>query len=271
MSPMISYAQNFEDVVLARAFAGQNTGFYVDVGACDPLLRSVTKHFYDEGWRGVNVEPTTRFHSALLKQRGRDVNLRVAVGSGRDTLTFYEFDAEGISTLNQEFAAHFERKGFRCTKRSVSVLPLREICEAHCSGPIDFMKVDVEGWEQQVLEGGDWRRFRPRVLLVEATLPNSREERWQEWEPFLLRQEYLFAYFDGLNRFYVSREEEGLLRHFAIPPNIHDEFEAYETARLREELSLCRNALDKRGLFRLTLLRAVAAMKHKLQRSPPGR
>jgi hypothetical protein len=76
------------------------------------------------------------------------------------------------------------------------------------------MKIDVEGWERQALEGGDWRRFRPRVLLLEATRPNSAEPAWGGWEPLLLAQGYLFAYFDGLNRFYVPEEERALLARF---------------------------------------------------------
>lgn len=211
---MIAYAQNSEDLVLARVLGGRQTGFYVDVGASDPVVRSVTKHFYDQGWRGVNIEPVARFHRALQHERPRDVNLCVALGKERGTLTFFEFEAEGISTLSSEFAGHFIRQGYAVAHRTVEVMSLREVCEAHCSGPIDFMKIDVEGWERPVIESGDWARFRPRVVLVEATKPNSSEPNWQEWEPFLLGQGYLFAYFDGLNRFYVPTEERALLARF---------------------------------------------------------
>jgi len=211
---MISHAQNFEDVTLAGLFGDRAEGFYVDVGASDPVVRSVTKHFYDRGWHGVNVEPVARFHRALLEARPRDVNLCVALGRERGTLTFFEFEAEGISTLSPEFARHFADQGYPCVRRDVEVVPLREVCAAHCLEPIDFMKIDVEGWERQVLEGGDWERFRPRVLLVEATKPNSTEPNWQDWEPFLLGQGYLFAHFDGLNRFYLAREAAGFQGRF---------------------------------------------------------
>lgn len=211
---MRSYAQNFEDVTLARVFAGTADGFYLDVGASDPVVRSVTKHFYDSGWRGINVEPVARFHHALVKARPRDLNLCLALGTTRSSLTFFEFEAEGISTLSSEFADHFVRLGYACTRRVVDVVPLRELCEQHADRPIDFMKIDVEGWERQVLEGGDWNRFRPRVLLVEATKPNSSEPNWSDWEPFVLAQGYRFAYYDGLNRFYVAREHAELAARF---------------------------------------------------------
>ena len=87
---MISFAQSGEDVVLARAFRGRNEGLYVDLGANDPVVDSVTKHFYDRGWRGINVEPVPSAFEALVAQRPRDVNLNVAVGRTRETRVFYE-------------------------------------------------------------------------------------------------------------------------------------------------------------------------------------
>ena len=76
---MISYAQNYEDVLLARLFGGRTTGFYVDIGAMDPVLDSVTKHFYDLGWHGINVEPVKELFDDLVMQRPRDVNVCAAI------------------------------------------------------------------------------------------------------------------------------------------------------------------------------------------------
>ena len=71
---MISYAQNFEDVMLARAFAGKTEGFYVDVGAMDPVDGSVTKYFYELGWSGINIEPDEEYYKRLVADRKRDCN-----------------------------------------------------------------------------------------------------------------------------------------------------------------------------------------------------
>lgn len=211
---MHSYAQNREDVVLARVLAGVERGFYVDVGASDPVVRSVTRHFYERGWRGVNLEPVARFHKMLVDDRPGDVNLCVALGRGPGSLTFYEFEAEGISTLSRENADHFVALGYACARREVEVTTLAAVCAAHCPGPIDFLKIDVEGWEREVIEGGDWARFRPRVVVVEATKPNSTEPTHQGWEPLLLGHRYLFAWFDGLNRYYVREEDRALADRF---------------------------------------------------------
>ncbi|MFM8643651.1 MAG: FkbM family methyltransferase, partial [Phycisphaerales bacterium] len=99
---MVSYAQNFEDVVLRRALGGRERGRYVDIGAYDPTVDSVTKHFYDHGWSGVNVEPVERFHRKFVAERPRDLNLNVAVGAAEGEIDFTEWGDSGLSGYRLE-------------------------------------------------------------------------------------------------------------------------------------------------------------------------
>src|ERR1700737_1473289 len=102
---MISYAQNFEDVMIARLFDDTHRGFYVDVGAAPPNFLSVTRHFYDRGWSGVNVEPTFRFYPLLCEDRPRHINLQCAIGNGPRFATLYEIpDYAENSTLDPPVA-----------------------------------------------------------------------------------------------------------------------------------------------------------------------
>ena len=91
------------------------------------------------------------------------------------------------------------------------VTTLATLCEKHGLGSIDFLKIDVEGAEGDVLFGGDWKRFRPKVVVAEAVTPLASEQGWQDWEPFLISQGYHFVLFDTLNRFYVAQEHRELL------------------------------------------------------------
>jgi len=232
---VITYAQNFEDVMLARVFEGQDEGFYIDVGAMDPVDGSVTKYFYDKGWRGINVEPVECFFKELRNQRKRDINLNVGIGAARAVLSFFEFETQGISSCSKEFAQDFMDQGHAFTERKIEVVTLADICEQYAPDTIDFLKIDVEGLEGDVIRGNDWTRFRPRVLVIEATKPFSHEPLWDSWEPFLLQNGYLFTYFDGINRFYIREEESELAEGFAYPPNILDGFEPVEAVRLQEE------------------------------------
>ncbi len=97
----------------------------------------------------------------------------------------------------------------------------------HVPGPVDFLKVDVEGFEREVLAGADWYSFRPRVVVMEATVPKSDEPAHEAWEPTLLEAGYRLALFDGLNRFYARADEPALLQTLAIPANVLDDFVPY--------------------------------------------
>lgn len=229
---MISYAQNFEDVILGRVFRHQKQGFYVDIGAWDPVDDSVTKHFYDRGWSGVNVEPVRPLYAKFLKQRPRDVNLCIAVGSQEGMTDFIEWEGTGLSTVTERFdVEQLRAAGYKRTLRQVRMTTLANIYSQHCKGTIDFLKVDVEGLEKQVLESGDWTAFRPRVVVVEAIKPIIPGDdpipftpTWDEWEPILLENGYSFALFDGLNRFYYRNEEPALAPLLRVPANVRDGF-----------------------------------------------
>ena len=225
---MISYAQNLEDVLLARVFASREQGFYVDVGAFDPDIDSVTRHFYDAGWCGINIEPVAAQLVLFARTRPRDINLNVALGRTNGTLRFHDFSPLGVSTLDPVVADEMRARGFTEREVTVPVITLAQVCRDHDVRNIDFLKIDVEGYETEVLAGHDWNLVRPRVLLVEATRPMSTTPSYDAWEPMILRQGYQFAWFDGLNRFYVRREDADLLVHFKVPPNV---FDGYVVAR----------------------------------------
>jgi FkbM family methyltransferase len=234
---MISYAQNREDVLLHRLFGGLREGFYIDVGANDPVDFSVTKHFYDAGWRGVNVEPLGPCHGRLCAGRPRDVNLNVGLGRTEGTRTFYELPQRPmLSTFSTDQAAAYRDAGLAVVERAVPVLPLAAVCGAHVAGPIHFLSVDVEGFEREVLAGADWGRWRPLVVLVEATRPNTAEPSHADWEPLLLGADYRFAYFDGLNRFYVRAENPELLEAFRVPVHVGDDYVWYPHQRQLDEI-----------------------------------
>ena len=102
----ISYAQNFEDVILERFFKDKNDGFYVDVGAQDPLYFSLTKHFYDKGWRGINIEPVKYYFNLLEEVRSRDINLNVVVANHNGDVKFFEIPKTGISSMIKQNAVN---------------------------------------------------------------------------------------------------------------------------------------------------------------------
>ena len=211
----LSYAQHLEDYHLASVFADQGEGFYIDVGAGHPVADNVSCWFYQRGWRGIVVEPQPRLADLYASIRPRDVAECCVLGESSGEVEFHDVERlHGFSTIVPEFAESATGFGARYATRKVPMKTLASICEAHGVSRIDFLKVDVEGAEAQVLMGGDWTRHRPRVVVCEALAPGSMAENWQEWEPFLFARNYEFVLFDGLNRFYVDKAERDLLARF---------------------------------------------------------
>lgn len=223
--PTISYAQNGEDMLLRRLFGDDRPGFYIDVGAGHPVYDSVTKHFSLRGWRGINVEPLPEMHELLCRDRPADVNLNVALGRHPATLPFFVVPAcNGWSTLSAEAARKLADSGTEVVERTLAVRTLADVCAEHVRGEIDFLKIDVEEYEAEVIAGADWQRWRPRAVVVEATAQNSTTPNHAAWEPLLLAAGYLYATFDGLNRYYVRAEDRNLLPLLATPLNVFDDY-----------------------------------------------
>jgi len=222
---IVSYAQNFEDVMLWRALGTEGPGFWIDVGASDPTLHSVTHAFSERGWHGINVEPLAAEFAALQRYRPNDINLCLALAAQPGELTFYDCEDGGLSSLDPISAERNRAAGRKVEARKVEVSTLAEICARYAPADIHFLKIDVEGAERQVLEGADFATYRPWIVVVEATIPMSQTDSSAEWEPLVTGAGYRFRYFDGLNRFYLAEERWSALgRHFATPPNVFDGF-----------------------------------------------
>ncbi len=222
----ISYAQNFEDVMLWRALCKVKNGFYIDAGAWSPDEDSVTRAFYEHGWRGLNVEPNPVWFEKLREKRPEDINLNFALSDKIEILDFHIIvGVTGLSTIDFEHAEQNKKEG-----RSIQVIPcqattLSEIWDKNVKQKqVHFLKIDVEGAEELVLRGNDWMKNRPWVVLIESVLPNTQVTTHHLWEHFLIDADYLYIYSDGINRYYVAKEHSDLVASFAYPPNIFDQF-----------------------------------------------
>jgi len=221
----ISYAQNFEDVLSNRIFKNQEKGFYIDIGAHHPIYDSVTKAFYEKGWTGINIEPVPKFFHLLEKDRPKDLNLNIAISDQQGELNFYELLDTGLSTFDREMTEKLVKKNsFSVQEYPVIMKTLGDVCSQYINQPIDFLKIDVEGWEEKVILGHDWQNFRPKIVLLEATIPNSSIRKETNISDFLNNYNYQHIYFDGLNDFYLAEEFSHWKNFFTTPVNVFDKF-----------------------------------------------
>jgi FkbM family methyltransferase len=227
---MITYAQNFEDVMLWRALGHIENGFYVDIGAQDPVADSVSLAFYERGWRGVHVEPVPVYAQALREARPDETVLQAAIGEEGPLVSIFEIPNTGLSTAKDDIAQVHEVAGFASQRFEVACVRLADLLDRWSDREVHWLKIDVEGMEGSVLRSWAPSSVRPWIVLLEATVPRSQEPSFAELEPVILQLGYKFAYFDGLNRFYVSKAHRELLSAFAAPPNVFDGFALSGTA-----------------------------------------
>jgi FkbM family methyltransferase len=246
--PIISYSQNAEDVRLWRVFRTIENGFYVDIGAADPYVDSVTHLFYEHGWSGINVEPNPCFE-AISEARKRDVNLRIAVGETEESVPFFlTHPYLGMSTVDPSTHANLPEAIERIEEIAIPQRRLESILREHAADcAIHFLKVDVEGAEREVLASSDWDAFRPIVVIAEAIESWSTTPTHENWESVLLDSGYRFAAFDGINRFYVDRSYEHLIPILAYPVSAMDRFVTASMHDLEVELNQTRESLDQAG------------------------
>lgn len=172
-----SFSQDGEDLVLRSLLDVNKKGFYVDVGAHDPYRFSNTAFFYLQGWRGINIDPNSRFKEYFDFCRPGDINLEVAIGPECGETQVYTFAETALNTTLLERAQYLEKEtSYKpISVRHVPVFPLREIFKKYLpvDQSIDFLSIDVEGLEMGVLMSNDWELYRPMWILVEDLKGNK--------------------------------------------------------------------------------------------------
>jgi FkbM family methyltransferase len=213
----LSYTQNMEDYHLHVALGEVRHGQYIDIGGGHPIAGSVSFWFYQRGWSGIVVEPQADLAALHRRLRPRDTLVEAVIGRSSGEIDFFKIDRlHGLSTTirgNAE-AAGLHGAGFETLK--LPSISLADLCRTHTIDSVDFLKIDVEGAERDVLEGADWSKCRPRIVVLEAVAPLTNAPAWSDWEPILLNQDYRFVLFDTLNRFYVAAECADVLER--MPP-----------------------------------------------------
>ena len=255
--PKKLYSQNFEDLYLWRVFNEKTKGFYIDVGAQIHDLDSVTKIFYDQGWSGINIEPSPILFKELKKNRENDINLSVAAFNKSSIQKFNTYGSTGLGSLKNFHEVNIQDYILDEKKViNVQTATLYEIINTYCNYPnIDFLKIDVEGSEKEVIQGIKFDKLdinkHPRIILVEVNSPNSRLISSQQYDcqKLLANAEYTCFFFDGLNEYYCKIEDKKNLDRITLPPNVFDEIVSTPSGvargikqtskKLEEHIELC--------------------------------
>jgi FkbM family methyltransferase len=221
---MYSYGQNGEDVVLDRVFAAVDHGRYIDAGAGHPTIRSISYHFYRQGWRGMLVEPHPDLFRLIRAQRPDDHAYAVALGEKSGGAQLHCTEPWGYSSTDARLI------GGRTVARTVdvsqeSLMTLLHRASWDLDEDVHFLILDVEGGELRALGGIDLNRVRPWVIVIESIHPVTRTV-YRPWRHLLDASGYTRVLFDGVSDFYLAREKAHLSDRF-YPPCSTDSYEPY--------------------------------------------
>ena len=167
-----SYSQEGEDLVLARIFGTVKvtSKFFVDIGAHHPTRFSNTYYFYRRGWRGINVDALPGTKRLFQRMRSRDITIECGVGSQEGVLKYFAFNEPALNTFSEQEAKKKDRPPYHIINTiQIPVVTLKQILDEHLplGTKIDFMTIDAEGFDHEVISSNDWGRYRPRVILIE--------------------------------------------------------------------------------------------------------
>lgn len=206
-----SYSQNTDDLQIDSLLNSKNNGFFVDVGAFDPVRYNNTYRFYLRGWRGINIEPNRNKYKVFLRKRPNDINLNYGIGNRNGTLTFYKFYPESLSTFSRSDADEYERAGFIVqSEEKVKVRKLSWVLYKYASNQkIDLLSIDTEGLELDVLAGNDWEKFRPLVVCIETfSAPGQLSKDAKKISNFLIKHNYRKYKDIGFNTIFIDKQKD---------------------------------------------------------------
>jgi FkbM family methyltransferase len=243
----VSYAQNFEDVILWRALHDVHDGRYIDIGAQEPEFDSVSYAFYKAGWRGIHVEPTPSYAARLREARPDETVIEAAVSDAPGPIPFFELG--GLSTGREDVAEHHRRSGHQSRTIMVPTVRLDELLTL-TKGDLHWLKIDVEGMEADVLRSWGTSSRRPWVLVVESTFPNSQETTERLWIHEVVSRGYKETFFDGLSRYFVHESHLAIAERLNRPANVFDDFQItsqhFAAALTRDEAEAQRKVFEAR-------------------------
>ncbi len=167
----LSYSQEGEDMILERFFEGKEKGFFVDIGAHHPLRFSNTFHFYKKGWRGINIDATPGSMDAFKNVRPEDTNIEVGISVNEGFLTYHLFNEPALNTFSEERVKHLlEATPYKLVEKvKVQTKTLSQILDEYAStvSQIDFLTIDVEGLDFEILQTNNWKKYSPTFILIE--------------------------------------------------------------------------------------------------------
>ena len=170
--PRLAYSHWGVDLIITKLLNSRNKGIYIDVGCHHPFLNNHTYLLYKSGWVGINIDIDYNSIDMFNFFRKNDVNIQTAVTDHKGEVDLYFYHNRAAkNTITKEFGSNAKEK------KKINSDTLNNIIEnsKFKNSKIDFVSIDVEGNEMNVLSGFNLKKYKPKLILLEFILPNKKE------------------------------------------------------------------------------------------------
>lgn len=168
-SPRLTYSYDCEDLILEKIINYKN-GFFVDVGAHDPIKHSNTFLLYKKGWSGINIDANPLAIKKFTDKRKNCINLNMGVSDKEGSFKFYVSENPLLSSFDKTKVEEAENKwNFSFKEKIIKTYRLESILDQYLESDIkiDLLNIDVEGLELEILKSNNWEKYAPSIIVVE--------------------------------------------------------------------------------------------------------
>ncbi len=199
-----TYSTNAEDILINTLLKNSSSGFYLDIGAHHPFRFSNTYLLYEAGWSGINIDASKDSIDLLKQYRRRDINLHYVVSDKKEDLDLFTNSLGALNTINKDVYAESKEKYDKSVQ--VTTTPIHVILDGHLpkNKTIDFMNIDVEGNDFNVLKSFPWEKYKPSLICVEDNDFNVDACEQSEIYSFLIRKKYKLKAFIPNTLFFIQ-------------------------------------------------------------------
>ncbi|MDD5570126.1 MAG: FkbM family methyltransferase [Bacteroidales bacterium] len=204
-----SYSQTGEDLIIDALMNNKKNGFYVDVGCNHPVDISNTFYFYLKGWKGINIDVNERMIMLFKKIRRYDVSVCAAVSDEEKEMDLYKFDRNAVSTFDENTAEEWKKKWNLLKIEKYRTTTLNKILEMYMPSTnekIDFLSIDVEGMDYNVLKSVDLNKYKPKLIIIETHNFNITKFADNEITKYLRKFDYDFITYASMNAYFLRKE-----------------------------------------------------------------
>lgn len=208
-----SFAQSGEDLIIDFILTaiGVKSPTYIDIGAHHPFYLSNTAIFHENGCNGISIEPDPTLFKEIKKYRKNDICLNIGIGLEEEVeAEFYVMSSPTLNTFSKKQAVEYENYG-NITIKETKKIPLKNInliIKEYCNKTPNFISLDVEGLDYEILKTFDFSQYRPEVFCLETLTytENNTENKITEIIDLMLSNDYMVYADTYINTIFVDKK-----------------------------------------------------------------